>query len=165
MNCKQVIKTTAILFTRRLLPTVMLCIFLLSIGCSSAIAQKGLAIEKILNDRKYINNSNSVVVIIKGDKLKKYNLSFFHSVTVSNWPGEIRRMENAVLEDGKRADHSETVSNKNNTVACYYQLPATKETKGRNRFILFHRKNTEAVLIYLEGKTELEKLIKTFINK
>ena len=53
----------------------------------------------------------------------------------------------------------------NNTIAGYYQLPPVSPG-GENRFILFRKLSPDdATLIYLEGSTQLDRLIKLFINK
>ena len=53
----------------------------------------------------------------------------------------------------------------NNTIAGYYQLPPAAPD-GENRFILFRKTSPhDATLIYLEGQTQLDKLINLFINK
>ena len=59
----------------------------------------------------------------------------------------------------------ETVKSGNNTIAGYYQLPPAVPD-GENRFILFRKTSPhDATLIYLEGQTQLDKLINLFINK
>ena len=65
----------------------------------------------------------------------------------------------------KKAENSETVKSGNNTIAGYYQLPPAAPD-GENRFILFRKTSPhDATLIYLEGQTQLDKLINLFINK
>lgn len=150
-------------FRRKFPATALLCMLFMWLCIPEGAAQKGLCIAPILNDKKYTKDPNSVVVIIKGEKLKPYHLTFFHSIAISDWPREADRFEKAVLADGKQAENSEEVKDRDRTLACYYQLPPVK---GPNRFILFRRTDQgDAVLIYLEGYTELHKLIKTFINK
>lgn len=163
MESRKKLLATHRVFQRRPLPAVLLCILLMLLGCPYASAQKGLQIESILTDKKYTRDPNSVVVIIKGEKLKPYNLTLFHSITVNDRPQEADRFEKAALADGKKAESSEEVKDRDRTVACYYQLPPVQ---GPNRFVLFRRTDKgDAVLIYLEGYTELSKLINTFINK
>ena len=146
-------------------PVWLVLLFLLLISLSAS-AQQGLYVAPFFKG-EYNQDPNAVVVIIKGKKLEPYHLSLFHSIEIKDSPRNIDRIEKAVLADGKHAENSEEVKDGTRTVACYYQLPpAGKAGKGPNRFILFRRSGQgSGTLIYLEGHTELEQLIKIFIHK
>lgn len=143
---------------------------ILLIGClllgstPVCLAQKGLAIAPLFSGR-YNHDKQAVVVVIKGKKLKPYNLSLFHSLSITNRPDDVALFEAAVRSDGAKAENSETVKSGNNTIAGYYQLPPSSPG-GENRFILFRKLSPDnATLIYLEGHTRLDQLINLFIKK
>lgn len=129
-------------------------------------AQKNLALS-LLFAGEYNRNNQAVVVIVKGKKLEPYHLTLFHSIDVKNSEEDVKRFEKAVLADGRKAESSEIVKVGQKIVACYYQLPPEpNDSRKRNRFILFRKDGEDrATTIYLEGNTELDALIKIFINK
>lgn len=127
-------------------------------------AQEGLAVAPLF-DGKYNRDKQAVVVLIKGKTLKEYNLSLFHSIAITDRPDDVALFEAAVQADSRKAENSETVKSGDNTVAGYYQLPPSKPG-GENRFILFRKLSADdATLIYLEGHTQLDRLINLFIQK
>ena len=114
-------------------------------------AQKGLAIAPLFSG--------------KYDKDEQAGLSLFHSISITDRPDDVTLFEAAVSTDSRKAENSETVKSGNNTIAGYYQLPPAVPD-GENRFILFRKTSPhDATLIYLEGQTQLDKLINLFINK
>lgn len=143
----------------------ILILYFLCLAINSG-AQKGLNVSTLFSG-EYNKNSNAVVVIMKGRELESYKLSFFHSISVKNSEYDVAKFEKAVLADGKNAVNSKVIKNGNKVLAAYYQLPpALNSDKDANRFILFHKENSgNATIIYLEGKTDLDALIKIFINK
>lgn len=143
---------------------------ILLIGClllgyiPVSMAQKGLAVAPLFSGQ-YNHDKQAVVVLIKGKKLKPYNLSLFHSLTITDRPDDVALFEAAVRADSSKAENSETVKSGDNTIAGYYQLPPASPG-GENRFILFRKLSPgDATLIYLEGHTQLDRLINLFINK
>ena len=107
-------------------------------------AQKGLAIAPLFSG-KYDKDEQAIVVLLKGKTLHPYGLSLFHSISITDRPDDVK--------------------SGNNTIAGYYQLPPAAPD-GENRFILFRKTSPhDATLIYLEGQTQLDKLINLFINK
>lgn len=137
---------------------------LLLVGTSTAQAQEGLTIAPLFAGQ-YNHDKQAVVVLIKGDKLKEYHLSLFRSIAITDRPDDVALFEAAVRADSSKANNSETVKSGNNTIAGYYQLPPASPG-GENRFILFRKLSPDdATLIYLEGHTQLDRLIKLFINK
>lgn len=127
-------------------------------------AQKGLAIAPLFSG-KYDKDEQAIVVLLKGKTLHPYGLSLFHSISITDRPDDVTLFEAAVSTDSRKAENSETVKSGNNTIAGYYQLPPAAPD-GENRFILFRKTSPhDATLIYLEGQTQLDKLINLFINK
>lgn len=130
-----------------------------------AWAQKGLHVEPLF-DGSYEKNPKAVTVDVRGKRLKSYGLTLFRSITVHDAPHDADRMAAAALADGQGAVNSEVVKRGKALVAGYYQLPPRHgKGKGSNRFVLFRRlEEGAATLIYLEGETELEKLIRLFVK-
>ena len=150
------------LVMKRLYKILITCLLL--VGTSVAQAQEGLAIAPLFAGQ-YNHDKQAVVVLIKGDKLKEYQLSLFRSIAITDRPDDVALFEAAVRADSSKANNSETVKSGNNTIAGYYQLPPASPG-GENRFILFRKLSPDdANLIYLEGHTQLDRLIKLFINK
>lgn len=131
----------------------------------SVYAQSGLSVAQFF-DGRFHKSEHAVVTLMKGKKLTPYNLSLFHSISLDNSPEEVKRIEKAVLNDKSKARQVELVSAENKIMACYLQLPPENPDSGPNRFILFRTPdNQKATLIYMEGDTDLDSLIKIFINK
>ncbi|HIY48369.1 MAG TPA: hypothetical protein H9834_00920 [Candidatus Barnesiella excrementavium] len=138
------------------------CLLLTSL--SAARAQEGLAIAPLFSGQ-YNYDKQAVVVHIKGKKLERYHLSLFRSITLTDRPDDVALFEAAVRSDSSKAENSETVKSGDNTVAGYYQLPPASSGE-ENRFILFRKLSPgDATLIYLEGRTQLDRLINLFIKK
>lgn len=137
---------------------------LLLTSLSAARAQEGLAIAPLFSGQ-YNRDKQAVVVHIKGKKLEQYHLSLFRSIALTDRPDDVALFEAAVRSDSSKAENSETVKSGDNTVAGYYQLPPASPG-GENRFILFRKLSPgDATLIYLEGRTQLDRLINLFIKK
>ena len=129
-------------------------------------SQDKLAVEPLFSGR-YNKNDKAVVVLIKGKKLEPYGLSLFHSITVKDSPEDIARFCRFTMEDSGRAVNSQLIKSEDDIVAAYFQYsPVRPGHKDPNRFVLFRRiAPDEATLIYLEGATDLDSLIRIFINK
>ena len=65
-------------------------------------SQEGLRIGELF-DGSYKRNSNAIEVVIKGEKLKRYHLKVFRSLTVKNAPKDFERIEALVVADEKNA--------------------------------------------------------------
>ncbi|MBP8776627.1 MAG: hypothetical protein KBH23_01370 [Bacteroidaceae bacterium] len=140
-------------------------LLLLLLVCSIAVAQgqDRLNIERFFS-HKY-RNSHAIMVEIKGEQLEAYRLSLYKSLEIKQQQGEVNSIEQAVQADAKSACRSQEVRVAGKIVSAYYQLSPIRE-RGPNRFILLRKEtNDTAVLIYLEGYTELKKLIQIFLNK
>lgn len=137
------------------------------IFCGSPVwAQKDMHISPFFSG-EYNTNPHAEVIILKGKKLKPYGLNLFHSIALIESPDDVRAFEKAVLKDGESAVEAKLIKKENEIIACYYQLsPHASDSDKMNRFILFRKEDNEtATLIYMEGKTELDKLIQIFIDK
>ncbi len=156
-------KTIHPIFVQPRIWTVIAVLSLTLISTLNAFAQKELHIESILNDPKYYKTRPSSVTRIKGKNLKPYHQTFFHSVKVSGWSNEARRIAKAVQADEKYAVESETVREKED-YAAYYMEFSPKEPNGTKRYVLFQCKKSDAILIYMEGRVKFKKLLAEYGN-
>jgi hypothetical protein len=144
-----------------------LLIFLLALwGTSSLLlAQKGLQVGPLF-DGRYNASEKAVVSILKGKELDSYNLTLFHSITLTDSRNDVTRFEQAVLLDSKAATQIEMVNQKGQLRFCYFQLPPEGGKGKINRFVLFRKySDTQATLIYMEGPTTLKSIIQLFVSK
>ncbi|MGL4331206.1 MAG: DUF6108 family protein [Bacteroidales bacterium] len=131
----------------------------------SMYAQTDLTISCFF-DGRFNKSDKAVVTLLKGKKLIPYNLSLFHSISLENSPDEIQKFEKAVMEDKKKAKQIELINADSKVMACYLQLPPVSSESKQNRFILYRSPTPDqATLIYMEGDTDLDSLIKIFITK
>ena len=91
-------------------------------------------------------------------RLKKYNLSLFHSLEIKN-PSEAeqQRVEALVQADAEQAIlQEETAGHK------LYELPK----RGGMHFFIFYRCTSQSlILIYIEGKASLKQIESQFLKK
>lgn len=138
---------------------------ILLLSSLSIYAQTDLAISRFF-DGKYNKSEQAIVTLLKGKKLIPYNLSLFHSISLENSPDDIKQFEMAVMKDKEKAKQVELINAENKVLACYLQLPPATSGSKQNRFILFRSPAPDqATLIYMEGDTDLNSLIKIFITK
>ncbi len=123
-------------------------------------------LESVIHfDGRYNKSDNAVVTYLKGKKIKDYRLSLFHSITLTQATEDIILFNTTVLNDKKHAVKIEEIYSQNKLRACYMQFDPINENSTLNRFILYKADQENAILIYMEGDTTLEQLIKIFINK
>ena len=108
---------------------------ILSLLALPLMAQKGLQVNTLF-DGRFKKDHRAVEVLIKGKELKKYHLSLFRSLTVTNAPAVFREMETLVCQDAKSAVDKEvgTIGNR-----LYYGFYCFSEEEGTFRY-LFYRK-------------------------
>lgn len=135
---------------------LLLLIMILQGLCLVAHAQKGLAIGKAFDELAVKKNATEVVM--GAGRLKKYNLSLFHSLEIKN-PSEAeqQRVEALVQADAEQAIlQEETAGHK------LYELPK----RGGMHFFIFYRCTSQSlILIYIEGKASLKQIESQFLKK
>ncbi len=129
-----------------------------------ASAQKGLAVEHVMeNIAKYTSHNNQVYM--EGNSVSAYGLSLFRSVLARQSAKAVDAMRDAALADGKQAVDYKTIVRDGETIAGYYQLPPLEDGEP-NRFVFFRvMDSNSAMLIYMEGKTTLDKIVNIKLNK
>ena len=119
-------------------------------------AQEGLRIGELF-DGSYKRKSNAIEVVIKGEKLKRYRLNVFRSLTIKNDPKDFERIEKLMEADEKNA-----VSKETGRIYCF---PAYK---GQLRYVFYRNsslrevESNEVTLVYIEGNVTMDELKKMF---
>ena len=133
--------------------------------CGQGFSQEKLITEQFL-DGRYNSSKNAVVTIMKGKKLSPYSLTLYHSIALTEAPEDMKQIKKAVLEDAKDGVQVEQVISNNEVLECYMQFKPKKENDKINRFLLYRSDvNDGGMIIYMEGDTNLDSLIKLFIKK
>ena len=129
-----------------------------------AMAQKGLAIESVMNDiARYTSHNNQVYM--EGNSVSAYGLSLFRSVLARQSAKAVDAMRDAALTDAKQAVDYKTIVRDGVTIAGYYQLPPLAADE-LNRFVFFRvMDSNSAMLIYMEGETTLDIIVNIKLNK
>lgn len=141
---------------------ITLCFLLLL--PAAAMAQRGLSIGTIL-DGRYRKNPAVTDVQIMGDRLSEYNLSYYHSLTVTDDEALMQTVCTAFLADEPKAVDKELT----NVGGCLFTGIYRLTYEGTNRFVFFkdmhhapHGAKNAVILIYMEGDTSLKSLQKKF---
>ena len=127
-------------------------------------AQEGLRIGELF-DGSYKRKSNAIEVVIKGEKLKRYRLKAFRSLTVKNTPKDFERIEKLVEADEKDAVSKETGRIGERLYYGFYCFPAYK---GQLRYVFYRNsslrevESNEVTLVYIEGNVSMDELKKMF---
>lgn len=139
---------------------------ILSLLALPLMAQKGLQVNALF-DGRFKKDHRAVEVFIKGKELKKYNLSLFRSLTVTNAPAVFREMETLVCKDAESAVDKEvgTIGNR-----LYYGFYCFPEQEGTFRYLFYRNTSVkrerdqqpEATVVYMEGQVTLEELKQLF---
>ena len=124
---------------------------ILSLLTLPLMAQKGLQVNTLF-DGRFKKDHRAVEVLIKGKELKKYHLSLFRSITVTNAKSAVDK------EVG-------TIGNR-----LYYGFYCFSEEEGTFRYLFYRNtsvkpereKLPEATVVYMEGQVTLEELKQLF---
>lgn len=141
---------------------ITLCLLLLF--PVAVMAQRDLNIGTIL-DGRYRKNPAVTDVQIMGDRLREYDLSYYHSLTVTDDEALMQTVCAAFVADEPKAVDKELTNVGGSLFTGIYRL----SYEGTNRFVFFKdmrhapsgTKNA-VILIYMEGDTSLKALQKKF---
>lgn len=129
-------------------------------------AQKGMHVEDLFGGR-FKHDRRAVEVLIKGRELKKYHLTLFRSLTITDEPEVSEEIEVLVSLDAKTAVDREVGKVGKKLYYGFYCFPGQDD----NYRYLFYRnaavapgssKKTEVTVVYMEGKVTLEELKRMF---
>lgn len=127
-------------------------------------SQEGLRIGELFNG-SYKRKNNAIEVAIKGEKLKRYRLNVFRSLTIKNDPKDFERIEKLVEADEKNAVSKETgrIGER-----LYYGFYCFSPHKGKLRYVFYRNsslrevESNEMTLVYIEGNVTMDELKKMF---
>ncbi|WP_300911575.1 DUF6108 family protein [Muribaculum intestinale] len=141
---------------------------ILTIAMSSALtagAQDGLNINSLFNG-PYRDNVHATETVISGSGLWEYNLSVYHSLTLSGLPGEVSVFEAAVMKDAAGALDKEVAFRNGRLYYGYYTLKPVPDSE-LNRYLFYLNQHAvgkdKLILIYIEGRagrTAVKRMLK-----
>ena len=136
---------------KRLLPVILILLGM----CTNVYAQKGLAIQSAFDELAVRENATEVVM--GAGRLKRYKLSLFHSLEIKNpTASERKRVETFLQADAEQAIlHEEGAGHK------LLELP---RRKGLHRYVFYRQTSQSLILIYIEGKANLEQIKGNFLR-
>ena len=135
---------------------LLLLILIIPGLCIRAYAQKELTIGKAFEEMAVKKNATEVVM--GAGRLKKYNLSLFHSLEIKAPSAtEQQRVEAMVQADAEQAIYQEETAGHK-----LYELPK----RGGVHIYIFYRCTSQSlILIYIEGKASLKQIESQFLKK
>lgn len=129
-------------------------------------AQKGMHVETLF-DGRFKHDKRAVEVLIKGKELKKYHLTLFRSLTVTDAPALSDEIEALVVKDAETAVDKEV--GKIGT-QLYYGFYCFRPQDESYRYLFYRNtsvvpdggKKPEVTVVYMEGQVTLEELKQMF---
>lgn len=138
--------------------------FGLLLAAMPAAAQQGLHVDPVFKG-SVIGADRLIETMVKGNKLKAYNLTLFRSLKATVSDEEARRIENLVQQDIRLATDKETLSRGGQLV---YALLRVRSDEKSNHYLCYQRSPYHAqwqvTLVYLEGQATLTDLKNIFSN-
>ncbi len=129
-------------------------------------AQKGLHIGAAFGGT-YQKQKDATEVLLRGNKIRAYNLSLYRSLVISATSSNALHIERMVKDDGKSAIDKEVSTNGGRISYALYQL---KPNNDQRRYIFYRNEAASArktsapkiTLIYMEGKATIDALKRSF---
>ncbi len=129
-------------------------------------AQEGLQINAFF-DKDYQRRENATEVLVKGKKLKPYNLTLFRSITLKDAPDEAIKIEQCLLKDAEQAVETVGANFGDRLFYGFYCLPPRYDDEYR---YMFYRNTSvkpgsqrhEVTLVYMEGYATLDEIENMF---
>jgi len=144
--------------------TILLLMMLTLTGFAQS---SNLHISQFMSNNQKRKTEGTKELYVSGKKLKPYNLTFYHSFTLtdkSKYEALARKMEAAVKADSKTTLDREVVE------ICghlYYAILTLPKKDDMNRYI-FYKDTTlkgngkEVIVVYMEGMASVEEIEKKF---
>lgn len=126
---------------------------------AAAFAQDNLNISALF-DGRYHDDARVAETMIKGSSLSEYQLSLYHSLTVTDAPELAAEIESLVVKDARDAVDREVAYRDGGLYYGFYELSRGKYLFFLNRYIVGGNK---LVVIYLEGvasKSKIKQMLK-----
>lgn len=126
-------------------------------------AQDGLHVEPLFGKTSGLKG-NVRSVFLSGENLDGRDLNLFRSLLAHGSAADAQKMADAAEADSQMANDTKRMMKGGELVALYLQLPPAQGNKD-NRFVLFRRMGEDsAMLIYMEGPTELDRIVNVRIK-
>ena len=130
-------------------------------GCAT-----GMHVEALF-DGRFKQDKRAVEVLIKGKELKKYHLTLFRSLTVTDAPTLFKEIEALVSQDAETAVDKEVGKVGTRLYYGFFCFPPKHE---RYRYLFYRNtsvvsnsnKKPEVTVVYMEGQVTLEELKQMF---
>ncbi len=126
-------------------------LFVALMAALPAVAQTGLNVNALF-DGRYRNNKSAVETIIKGEQLNKYDLTTYHSLTLTGMPDAATEIERLVAKDGANSLSKEVSYRQGRIYYGFYCLPSYM---GLHRYLFYLNQNlnkgNKILLIYIDG--------------
>lgn len=133
-------------------------LMLWAIGTSATLAQDRLNIGALF-DGRYHDEPRASETLIEGDKLNKYSLSLYRSLTLTDMPEAAADIVPLVTKDAAKAVDREVSYRDGGLYYGFYQL---KPRRANNCYLFYlnQYKNggNKIILIYLEGTASRDKI-------
>ena len=129
-------------------------------------AQKGMNVESLF-DGRFKQDRRAIEVLIKGKDLKKYHLTLFRSLTLTDAPELSEEIETLVIKDAETAVDKEVGKVGSRLYYGFYCFPPKNESY---RYLFYRNssvapdssKESEVTIVYMEGEVTLEELKQMF---
>lgn len=139
---------------KRLITLLMLW----AIGTSAMLAQNKLHIGELF-DGRYHDEPRASETQISSDKLDRYSLSLYRSLTLTDMPEAAATIEPLVTRDAAKAVDREVSYRDGGLYYGFYQL---QPRHGVQRYLFYlnqnRNKGNKIILIYLEGTASRDKI-------
>lgn len=126
------------------------------IVATAASAQQGLNVDNIF-DGRYRDNKGAVETIIRGEAIRKYDLSTYHSLTLADMPDAADYIESLIRKDEANALTREVNYRDGKLYYGFYRL---KNRNGLRRYLFYLNqhlnKGNKIMVIYLDGNATTE---------
>ncbi len=132
----------------------MLIILIWVCALPAVYAAQPLNILKILNGT-YRNANYATETIVTGEAAKPYNLSLYHSLTVTD-SAAMSDLQRVVQADMLQAVSQEVEMRKGRINYGLFEFAPVE--KRKNRFVFFFSDDRKAVLMYMEGNTSIDEI-------
>lgn len=143
---------------------LIITLFLILAIPIAAVAQKDLNTGRIL-DGHYKKHPAVTDVEIRGDRLREYGLTYYHSFTVKGDNKLMQEVTVAFLADESKAADKELTKVGGKLASGMYRLVFDGDT---NRFLFFkdmrlaNQRQNAVMVIYMEGDISLKSLQRKF---
>ncbi len=135
---------------------LLLSVLLMCLAAPSAMAQTGLNIESAFT-ADYTRDPKCRVSTLSGERLKKFNLRLYRSLSLTGMPQAASSIEPKVRRDGSKATDKEVSYSGGRLTYGFYTLPPSG---GLNRYIIYLNTGSgtanKIVLLYMEGKASAD---------